>query len=132
VEVLVGVASGRGIPKNRSFCSHLAGPATSPFLITHPLRVDPYRRKNMFYPNPEEITCGERLQEIADILSKGYLRLLLSKKEKKRSNCLNNLDLSAKERHELDRELTPLKNRRECLATNNNQTNSGVTVHDRK
>ena len=44
----------------------------------------------------------EPLGELTEILARGYLRKLLSESDRKRSNRLKPLDLSAKESNELD------------------------------
>ena len=52
--------------------------------------------------------------ELTEILARGYLRLLLSEGEKKRSNCLNRLDISTIASNELDVKLTAAEKRREA------------------
>ncbi len=62
------------------------------------------------YPK-RDVSKTERLDAIAEILSRGYLRLLLSEDKSWRPNLLKELDNSRIASHELDSKLTARKGR---------------------
>ncbi len=63
------------------------------------------------YPK-RDVSKTERLDAIAEILSRGYLRLLLSEGKNGRPNPLKELDNSPIARNELDNSLTARKGRK--------------------